>query len=57
MNLPEASFLTRQQQFNTEEDYLAYLKKIKWPNGFICPCCGNEHNYEISRRRLFECTY
>ena len=57
MNMPEASFLTWQQQFSTEEDCLAYLKKMKWPNGFICPCCGNEQNYEISRRRLYECTH
>jgi len=56
MNMPEASFLAWQQQFSTEEDCLAYLKKMKWPNGFICPCCGNEQNYEISRRRLYECT-
>jgi hypothetical protein len=44
MNMPEASFLTWQQQFNTEDDCLEYLKKMKWPNGFICPSCGNDRS-------------
>ena len=56
MNMPEASFLTWQQQFNTEDDCLEYLKKMKWPNGFICPGCGNDHSYEIRSRHLYECT-
>jgi len=28
-----------------EAKILAYLKEIKWPNGFICQCCGHEHSY------------
>jgi len=57
MNMPEASFLGWQQQFSTEEDCLAYLKKMKWPNGFICPCCAHDQSYEISARRLYECAH
>ncbi len=56
MNMPEASFLTWQQQFSTEGDCLEYLKKMKWPNGFICPSCSNDHSYEIRGRHLYECT-
>jgi transposase-like protein len=56
MSMPEASFLGWQQQFSTE-DCLAYLKKMKWPNGLICPCCAHNQSYEISRRRLYKCTH
>jgi len=56
MNVPEASFLAWQQQFSTEDDCLKYLQQMKWPDGFICPSCGNDHSYEISSRHLYECT-
>jgi hypothetical protein len=55
--MPKASFLGWQQRFSTEEDWLAYLKKIKWPCGFICPCCAHNQGYEIRHRCLYECTY
>ncbi|MFT6194869.1 MAG: transposase-like protein [Cognaticolwellia sp.] len=29
---------------------------MKWPNGFICPRCGNNHHYKITSRHLYECT-
>jgi hypothetical protein len=32
------------------------LQEMKWPNGFICPRCGNNHYYEITNRHLYECT-
>jgi hypothetical protein len=54
--MPEASFLSWQIQFNTEDDCLKYLQEMKWPNGFICPRCGNNHYYEITNRHLYECT-
>ena len=56
MNMPEASFLSWQHQFNTEEKCLHYLKQMKWPNGFICPQCGNTKSYELHSRHLYECT-
>ncbi len=54
--MPEASFLAWQKQFSTEGDCLKYLQEMKWPNGFICPSCGNDHNYKIASRHLYECT-
>jgi transposase-like protein len=56
MNMPEASFLAWQKQFSTEGDCLKYLQEMKWENGFICPSCGNDHNYKIASRHLYECT-
>ena len=31
-------------------------KKIKWPNGFICPYCGKDHHYKIACHYLYEYT-
>jgi len=50
--MPEARFLAWQKQFSTEDDCLKYLQKMKWPNGFNCPSCGNDHSYEIASRHL-----
>lgn len=29
-----------EKEFSTEEQCLAYLLKLRWPNGFVCPRCG-----------------
>jgi len=55
MNTPEASFLTWQQQFNTEQDCLNHLKQLKWPNGFACPRCAFDKGTELHCRQLTEC--
>jgi transposase-like protein len=39
--------------FGTEEACLAYLEKLRWANGFVCPSCGNiGEAYRGSRGRL-----
>jgi transposase-like protein len=39
--------------FATEEACLAYLEKLRWANGFVCPSCGNiAQPYRASRTRL-----
>lgn len=39
--------------FATEEACLAYLEKLRWANGFVCPSCGNvAEAYRASRTRL-----
>lgn len=39
--------------FATEEACLAYLEKLRWANGFVCPSCGTvAHAYRASRTRL-----
>jgi hypothetical protein len=57
MNTPEASFLTWQKQFNTEQDCLHHLKKLKWPNGFICPRCAHDKGIELQCRHLTQCKH
>jgi transposase-like protein len=39
--------------FPTEEACLAYLERLRWSNGFVCPKCGvAEPAYRASRGRL-----
>jgi hypothetical protein len=55
MNTPEASFLSWQQQFNTEQDFLGHLKQLKWPNGFVCSRCAHNKGTQLHCRQLTEC--
>ena len=39
--------------FATEDACLAYLEKLRWVSGFVCPSCGNiAEAYRASRTRL-----
>jgi transposase-like protein len=44
------------RRFRTERGCLRYLIKRKWPDGFYCPRCGNNHAYLIASRKLYQCT-
>lgn len=57
MNTPEASFISWQHQFQTEDDCLSYLKQLKWPDGFICPSCGHNKGAELHCRPVIECSH
>ena len=41
-------------QFGGEEACRAYLVRLRWPDGFRCPACGQQKAWPV-RRRLFEC--
>lgn len=46
--------------FHDESVCLTYLEKLRWPDGFICPRCGNHTDaYKLSRGRLMcrSCRY
>jgi len=30
-----------EERFATEDACRAYLFKLRWPDGFVCPCCRN----------------
>jgi hypothetical protein len=36
-----------QLMFATEAACQKYLAECRWPDGFICPQCGNRSSYEI----------
>jgi len=47
-------FLTK---YGAEEQCEAALEDARWPEGFRCPKCGNEHHYRYRRngQRVFQC--
>src|ERR1700722_6132347 len=38
------------QQFATDEQCLAYLEAMRWPDGVRCPVCGNNKISKITRK-------
>ena len=44
------------KQFPSEEDCFQYLVKKRWPDGFMCPKCGNTKAYFIEKHHRFQCT-
>lgn len=38
----------------TEEDYRCYslIKKLRWPNGFVCPKCKGKEHYRLKNDRI-----
>jgi len=51
----EMTLLQFQERFSTEEACLEHLRKMKWPEGFVCPRCKHEHCYDLPKRKLFQC--
>jgi len=49
------SLLDFQEHFDTEEKCFDYLVKARWPEGFVCPRCGNRQAYALKARKLFQC--
>jgi len=49
------NILEFQRQFSTEEACEEYLFDSRWPNGFVCPACGDTEFYFISTRGLYQC--
>jgi transposase-like protein len=50
------NLLEFQQKYRTEEACEQHLFKIRWPGGFICPCCKHQKYYYISKRKLYQCS-
>jgi transposase-like protein len=51
------------QQFRTDDDCLAYLESMRWPDGIRCPVCGCDRISKITRKpggdnkrtRIYQC--
>ncbi len=51
------------QQFKSDDDCLAYLESMRWPDGVRCPVCGCERISKITRKtasknkrtRIYQC--
>ena len=44
-----------QSKFATEEACQQYLADCRWPDGFVCPKCGNRRAYELASLRRWQC--
>lgn len=44
-----------QSTFATEGACQQYLATCRWPDGFVCPRCGNRGSYELVKRRCRQC--
>ena len=49
------NILEFQSQFSTETMCHTYLYQSRWPDGFVCPICVDQHEYWIKDRGLIEC--
>ena len=50
-----ANLIEFENRFWTEAECRAYLEKIRWPDGFRCPQCGNQPGWQTDRSGLWEC--
>ena len=46
------TILELERRFSTEERCVEYLAKLRWPDGFVCPCCGGAEAWAASRGRF-----
>lgn len=45
-----------QERFNTPEDCLIYLSRLKWEDGFVCKKCGHTHSCAGKTPHSRQCT-
>lgn len=44
-----------QEEFRNEGDCYAFLLKTRWPNGFVCPKCGEKRYWRVFAQGLYKC--
>ena len=42
-------------RFPDEATCVEFLRKLRWPDGFVCPRCGERGSVTIQTRRLEQC--
>lgn len=55
MQQPETSFLDWVARFSTEAACLEAIIQQRWPTGFLCPHCGHDHAYILTRGHKYQC--
>lgn len=55
MQMPEMSLFEWQQKYGTLVACQKALIEMRWPDGFVCPCCSSKKYTFISTRYDFEC--
>jgi len=56
MSYTELSLLEFQQRFATESACQEALEKARWPQGFVCPRCGQGKACRLGPRNLLQCS-
>jgi len=41
-----------QAWFRTDADCLDYLEWLRWPSGYVCPCCGGDDSWRLGDGRF-----
>ena len=49
------TLLEFQAQFPNEARCWSYLRKARWPQGFLCPRCAGRGSHFLATRRLEQC--
>lgn len=55
MEIP-ATLLELTERFPDDQSCWEYLKRVRWPKGFICPRCEGRRASFVETRRLWQCT-
>jgi len=50
-----STLLEFQAQFPDDDHCWAYLRRARWPRGFLCPRCGGRGSHFLASRRLEQC--
>jgi len=43
------------EDYGSEEQCREALYRLRWPNGYVCPHCGNTTGCEIKERKVYQC--
>ncbi len=43
------------EQYGNESQCQQALYQLRWPNGFVCPACGNSTGCELKCRKIYQC--
>ena len=43
------------EAFGTKEQCRTALVRLRWPGGFVCPCCGHREHCVLAGRGLYQC--
>ena len=47
---PSMTLAELRERFKTEDDCKAFIQAARWPNGVLCPRCGNDKVYALKKR-------
>lgn len=49
------NYLAWMGRYGTQRACLEEIARHRWPNGFICPRCGHDHGFVLSRQQKRQC--